>query len=286
MSRTFKRKLLALAAIGFMIAAAGYALGGNTATTLVNGRPAPLKSEPQTLRATDQLTFKNLEVTSSVGAVRIIAGSPFSIDASYNGSTEPAYELDGDTLKVYDNVNADFKVTSIGSWLIGDNHIAIVIPDGLELDSVNVTSDVGDVYIYGISAGSLTAHSDVGQLTIEKVTVGEPSPAGSGTTGGEAEVSSNVGDITLTDLIAPKRLTVRGNVGSVTINGELRGETLVSTDVGNIAILPSLPAEMYTFELHSEIGKVLRPTVNSTNGEYLIKASSTVGNISVSSTAE
>lgn len=128
-----------------------------------------------------------------------------------------------------------------GNCLINcNNKIDIYLPN--DLDSLSITTDVGNINTKKININNLTVKTDVGNVTVG---------------------NTNIVNITT-------------NVGNVSIN-EIKGtdNSVIKTDVGNIIV-----NKVYNLKVESNVDLVNSSIVES-NGEFTLKLETNVGSVKV-----
>ena len=105
--------------------------------------------------------FDSIDADISVGNIEVIAGDDFTLSIGRSSSLtgyEPAWEVQDGVLKLrYDGGNI-FGVGQQGVEVI------ITVPENAALDNINVETGVGDVLLWGVNAGTVTAETGVGKV--------------------------------------------------------------------------------------------------------------------------
>lgn len=162
--------------------------------------------------------FSKIKVDVVVAAVEIKEGSSFRIEATYNRENlKPGFEIKGDTLEVFQEKRRS---------RVGDNgcRVIITVPAGTYLDSVNITSNVGDIEIGDIKGKKLIGEVNVGEISADKIDFEE------------IEFETNVGEISvrLADgNIDDYDITLSADVGEVSVAGRTYKKSYSSRGKGN-----------------------------------------------------
>ena len=197
--------------------------------TLINtvGQEKAEKQESHTIESTDKNT---LSIISSVGDISIQSHSADNtiIDiniASKAGSKEKAEEIiESYTYTVNTEGNSIVVDTSFDNPLSGVNltiDLVIYIPSNIK--NVNVSSNVGDIHLSGVS-GNIQLNNNVGEVMIDK-------------SEGSYSVKVDVGEINIKDCIAIGNSDFKTNTGEIDISLSSISDAdsiTAETGVGNI----------------------------------------------------
>jgi Putative adhesin len=195
--------------------------------------------------------IKEMKVSVDVGEVRIKESESDEIDIHFHGSV-PKQIKDQLKFKVEEHSSSVEVIVSqskkffvqipfITSDIYSERILDISLPKSL-LDKLEVKADVGDLDIEGIDTTQLTAHSDVGDISINKVR-------------GALNVVSNVGDIKLEKVNG--KTNAHTDSGEVDISfDEMTDDLNLSSDVGDINVTFAKIPENIAFDLRSDVGEV------------------------------
>ena len=174
----------------------------------------------KSLKNEKQEPFTGISVDTDVMDVTIVQGDGYYLSYDCSEKLVPKYSVQDGTLVVTQSGNN--KIT----W--GMNNVScdmqITVPEGTELDSLTIKSDVGDIEIDDVEAKNFDVTASVGDINVENAGMGESS------------FSADTGNITLTDCTYGN-LTVDSSVGDVELTSgqSLEGYTLnLTTDVGSV----------------------------------------------------
>jgi len=197
--------------------------------TLINtvGQEKSEKKESQTVESADK---NSISIISSVGDISIESheddNTLINVNiASKAGSKEKAEEiLENYTYTINTDGSSIVVDTSFDNLLNGVNltiDLIIYIPSTIK--DINVSANVGDVYLSGVS-GSMQLKSNVGEVMVDKsegsynikVDVGEINLRGC-TAVGDSEFNTNTGeiDIYLNDISNSSNITAETGVGNI-----------------------------------------------------------------------
>ena len=197
--------------------------------TLINtvGQEKSEKKESQTVESADK---NSISIISSVGDISIESheadNTLINVNiASKAGSKEKAEEiLENYTYTINTDGSSIVVDTSFDNLLSGVNltiDLIIYIPSTIK--DINVSANVGDVYLSGVS-GSMQLKSNVGEVMVDKsegsynikVDVGEINLRGC-TAVGDSEFNTKTGeiDIYLNDISNSSNITAETGVGNI-----------------------------------------------------------------------
>jgi hypothetical protein len=183
--------------------------------------------------------FENIDVNVDIAELVITEGSQFGYTLterrgfSIGNTLKTDVTVDDNTLKV--TQRGSNGIISIGS---SEYRLTVTIPSGTMLNSVNITSNVGDVKIINISmlGGKITA--DVGNITV------------SGTSFSSLDISADIGNVNLSGIsgISDFNTEIKTDVGNITYLGAGYKNSLskksdasatflsITADIGNIVV--------------------------------------------------
>ena len=195
--------------------------------------------------------FTTLHVEADIASVKVQQGDEFKIEWSVRQSGVPSYDVKDGVLTV--------RQKHPHKNLTGNHSckITIFLPEGTELDRVEIDADVGNVDLVDVSAQKTIITADVGAIGLDNCQLGDTS------------LEADVGDIRLRGCNFCD-LTADADVGSVSIdaNQDLSDYSYdLDTDVGDIHINDEHMRKQ--FEMHGK-------------GKYKIDVSCDVGSLDIS----
>jgi DUF4097 and DUF4098 domain-containing protein YvlB len=115
--------------------------------------------------------------------------------------------------------------------------VTIVVPDGVEISMIDITSDVGDINISGINATRATIDTNVGDVDLSSMTFKQ------------MNISADVGDIKLSGIegISDCNVDISTDLGSISFMGKSHGTSFsktgsadatltITADVGSVKV--------------------------------------------------
>lgn len=161
--------------------------------------------------------FDTIEVDTDVAELNLISGDTYSISISASKKLVPEYEVSDGTLTI--------KHTTHVHNLIGTKKCKITVTVPEALDTIDISSAVGDVTLTDIEANEVTLSADVGDLNINSCNFQS------------VAIDANVGDTDLQNIVFTD-MEITSDVGEVDIStGDLNGyEIDLETDIGEVDV--------------------------------------------------
>lgn len=212
--------------------------------------------------------FDGIVVEGVSDGVSVIPGDSFTIDMWHNKREAVDCEVAGNILYITGNMDG---VLSTG---FKGGNISITVPYGVELFTVRVDTDMGDITLDNVTAGEVDLDADVGNIVV------------SGGTFRSLDCDSEVGEVTVTAVTADY-LKCYADVGQVQAMEFIATETDLETNLGSVTAIVLGAREDYALELEVDLGeikvdgqKVSSPYSSSGNSRVLA-AKADVGSVTV-----
>ena len=217
--------------------------------------------------------FTALKLDLDVADVTIEPGDAFRV--AYGLGNEPQIETAGDgTLTIREHAK-DRWWEGIHFTSASQPYVTITVPEGTVLTGIGVTVDVGDVKISKLAVGTLHADADVGDLTLQAVTVQ-----------GAMDFSADVGSVDCRETAVTGAVKIEIDTGDIAFDGSAAGID-AETDVGNVKLLLPGPAESWATQLQTDVGSVTVDGLDqgrqyqSRGGQYPLEAETDTGDVEV-----
>jgi hypothetical protein len=233
--------------------------------------------------------FDGIDVEADAYFITLREGDAYGVKVrnAWTNAGEPEIGVEDGVLRI----NADYgarrdrdarRGARIVNWLIknfgglgGPGEaplIEITYPEDARLGGVVIDADAGNVTVSGLAAAALSVECDAGGLSIKE------------TDARELRVDMNAGECRIDDTRAETAvvsmdagsfsasgfdcgaLTGNFNVGSVYVEGRLRGDVDISASMGDVRLKTDLPESDYDVDLDVSLG------VASVNGREIGKA--------------
>ena len=217
--------ILAVITVGCVIGGSVYHVGGigRNIATHFNRHIDVSDVSVNSIDKEEQEKFTGISADISVADLNIVEGDGYYLTLDCSEKFMPEYKVENGILTV--KQQNDFNEWG---WNMNNVHseITITVPRGIALDSLSVYSDVGDLYVEGITAKSTTVDLSVGDIEFEDADLGD------------TEIEGDTGNISL-DGVAFENLTINASVGDVDISAkqDLSGYSMeLDTSIGDVEV--------------------------------------------------
>lgn len=197
--------------------------------------------------------FTGLTLDLDVADITVMPGDGFHVEYGLCNEPEIATANDG-TLTIREKA-ADHWWDNIHFTQNIQPYVKVTVPEGTALNLLDVTVDVGDAEVSGQALGALHVDADVGNLTLQSLTVQGP-------------------------------VRIEADTGDITFDGSAAG-IKAEADVGNVTLrLPGTAAD-WTMELETDVGTVMVDGADQGNrfvsrgGQYQLEAETDTGDVTV-----
>ena len=123
--------------------------------------------------------FASIDVDIPLGNIQVLAGDDFTLSISRSDALsgyQPEWEVTDGVLKIRDGggsqkvkVNSWDDVKNLFGVGQGSIEVTITVPGNAALDNINVETGLGNVMLWGVSAGTVTAETGVGDVACYEV---------------------------------------------------------------------------------------------------------------------
>ena len=163
-------------------------------------------SDTGTQKFSSQLEiFDTIEIDGKVMGVTIERGNRYEISGSYvRNALKPNYSVSGGTLRITQPKYRNKLVPN------GNCKIVIVVPFGIQMDSIDINVDVGAVELKGIDVLDITVKTDVGAIAVSNVEFRD------------LKADSDVGAISVevTKPLSEYNVDIKSDVGGIQVNNQ------------------------------------------------------------------
>jgi hypothetical protein len=148
--------------------------------------------------------FSEISIDCSVADLTIKSGSDYRLSFSGVSDLEPTASVKDGVLTIKQP-----NSTSLGIHNTNNCKMTLTVPDDCKLDSIDVSSDVGDILFDGLTASTVYISSDVGDITL------------TGCDFSEFDATSDIGDIELNSGVdlSDAKISLITDLGTVSVNG-------------------------------------------------------------------
>ena len=217
--------------------------------------------------------FSALALDLDVADVTVAKGDAFRVEYGLGAEPEIRTADDG-TLTIREH-SKEHWWEGIHFTSASQPYVTVTVPEGTVLNGIGVTVDVGDVKVSGLEIGALHADADVGNLTLNAVTVQR-----------SMDFSADVGDVDCREISVTGKVQIEVDTGDIAFDGSAAGID-AETDVGNVALLLPGPAENWKAQLQTDVGNVTVDGLDqgkhyqSRGGQYQLEAETDTGDVTV-----
>ncbi len=231
--------------------------------------------DPYTITAEPETTEESVVYLTSEPETRENALASWSGSDSIEINTETA----NITLQSGENWNIKTEgMTDAGlDFSYGDNYtmlyqyqsgetdsqpaITITIPYGIDLETVSVSSETGNIHLADLNMEQININGNAGSITAENLNAGE------------LTADMDYGDISLSNSYAD-HLSLKTSAGNITVQDSSFTESELSTQAGKIEF-SGIPGD---FTMETDVGNIQLTLIENLS-DYWISAQSTVGTI-------
>lgn len=161
--------------------------------------------------------FTSIDADVSVMSLTIKPGEEASISYSGNSRLKPKYRVEDNTLFLTQG--------SVRNWWGNKKcNVTVTVPSDQYFELFDITSDVGDIYIDGITGKELSLSADVGDIDLERCSFEN------------VDIQADIGDVDLE------------NCEFYVLN--------IQNDVGDIDVSSSADLSAYAVDMETSIGEV------------------------------
>lgn len=261
--RTLVKASVVAIVLGVVFTGIGYSINGNFS---LNNRVAlTMNDSPNanTISKNEELQpFKNIDIEVDVNDIKIIPSDKYKIDMRYQDkNTHVEYKVENDTFVLKQetytkNNNYNFNLNKEDR-----NYINIYVPKDINLNDINIISDVASVNINDIVAKNLDISCDVGNVEASncnmenlKIETDTGNIEIKNLESDFTETYSNIGNIIIKDSIINKRFEASSDIGNIEANGKLYGKINVDANLGNIEINIDEDKDLYNYNIQNDLG--------------------------------
>ena len=229
--------------------------------------------EPELHEGALDSEFTALKLDVDVAQITVTPGDGFRVEYGLCNEPEIGTADDG-TLTIREKA-ADHWWDGIHFTQNIQPYVKVTVPAGTVLSTVDVTVDVGDVEISMLELGSLHVDADVGDLTLQSLTVQ-----------GAVDLSADVGNLDCREMVVIGAVQMEVDTGDIAFDGSA-ARIDADTDVGNVKLLLPGTAADWAMELETDVGDITVDGIHqgdryeTRGGQYQLEAESDTGDVEV-----
>lgn len=217
--------------------------------------------------------FTGLKLDVDVAKITVAPGDGFHVE--YGLCNEPIIDTaDDGTLTIREKAD-DHWWDDIHFTQVIQPYVKVTVPEGTALGIVDVTVDVGDVEVSKLEVGTLHVNADVGDLTLQAITVQ-----------GAVDLSADVGNVDCREMAVTGAVTIDVDTGDIAFDGSAASVD-ADADVGNVKlVLPGTAAD-WAMELETDVGDITVDGMaqgdryETRGGQFRLEADTDTGDVTV-----
>lgn len=186
--------------------------------------------------------IKNITIDSDAGDITIKNSNDGKIRLTANGINSDRFdaEADGNTLKISSSRLNKINFFGLGQRYIGSD-IVIYVPT--VMDSVSITSNMGNVEIENELVTSLTVNNDMGNIEAEKL-------------GGSFDLNTNMGNIEIERINITANSKATTNMGDIDIERTNEVNIYAKTSMGDSDVKDNTPTASVMLTAETDMGSI------------------------------
>ncbi|MDE7415127.1 MAG: DUF4097 domain-containing protein [Lachnospiraceae bacterium] len=194
-----------------------------------------------TSTSSDLEAFDVINVDADLMDVTITAGERFYLSCEYSSGMEPVYEIKNGTLTI--------KQRAYKKWGVNNAECSLSLTIPTQMDSIDVHTALGNIYLEGISASECELLSNLGNCTLKKCSFVE------------SDLTTNLGEISVRDTGLGKA-EVNNDMGEIELDDCSFGNLSITAAMGSVTVDAAQDLDGYDMELETDLGSV---HVNNSN---------------------
>lgn len=186
--------------------------------------------------------IKNITIDSDAGDITIKNSNDGKIRLTANGINSDSFdaEADGNTLKISSSRLNKINFFGLAQRSIGPD-IVIYVPT--VMDSVSITSNMGNVEIEDELVTSLTVNNDMGNIEAEKL-------------GGSFDLNTNMGNIEIERINITANSNATTNMGDIDIERTNEVNIYAKTSMGDSDVKDNTPTASVMLTAETDMGSI------------------------------
>ena len=233
----------------------------------------PQKDAPELHEGGWDSEFTALRLDVDVAQISIAPGDVFHVEYGLCNEPEISTADDG-TLTIREKA-PDHWWDGIHFTQNLQPYLKVTVPEGTILSTVDVTVDVGDVDVSKLELGALHVDADVGDLTLQNLTVQ-----------GAVDLSADVGNLDCREMAVTGAVQMEVDTGDIAFDGSA-ARIDADTDVGRLKFLLPGAAADWAMELETDVGDITVDGIHqggryeTRGGQYQLEAETDTGDVEV-----
>lgn len=207
-----------------------------------------------------------VKIDLEISSLKIKEGTTFQVER-INEITDVSCRVNGNTLEIKEKDSSWFDSTKENSTII------VYIPEGMILDDLEISIDIGNADVQGIQTKKLDIDAGAGTINLNSVVAQK------------VDVDGGAGNITINDSVLTN-LDFDCGIGVTKISGDIKGNSKISCGVGKMELHLTQPQENYKIRTETALGEITLNGETCTNGVYgtgddYIKVEGGIGSVEI-----
>lgn len=178
--------------------------------------------------------FDTVNIELDLGEIVFEEGDDYFVSYAFPEKIKPIIKVSGGALTI---TQQEGNILNLEDF--SDCKLVVTVPAGTELNSIDISTDMGDIDVNKIFAQSVTVSSDMGEIDFQEcdfVTLSADSDMGDikmeDSTLTSADVESSMGEVKMV-AVTCDNLTVSVDMGDIELEGEFN-HVNAKTDLGEV----------------------------------------------------
>lgn len=257
--------------------------------------------------------FNSLEVDLADADIEVIPSNQYKLEIDRMEGSEITQQVKNNTLIIKDKNSFPSITFSMNfSGAIQQTKIKVYLPNDVDFENVNITSNFGDVKMEGMTTSNFVVHSNDGEVLLgdiksTKLTIvnkfGDISASNVKAdkltieiNDGEADLSNmeiaenaslvnQFGDTNISEFIS-HGTKIESQDGDINIKGKLAGQTLIESSFGDVNLSLANKESELSYDIQNDFGEIIvdgtemvAKASKSVNGEDILTVHSNDGDV-------
>lgn len=232
--------------LGIILSVAGIALGGITQMEKIEEKVPWInfgESGSIETKEWDVKDASSVDVDMSCGDVTILQGDTFRVETTFDKEEVPQVSSENGKLIIVGGNEKNHPSIDLDVFEAAGNErraVKIYIPKGKKFDKVNISSQLGDIALNGVTIKNLTINNSDGNASLNKIIADK------------VDIESEWGDIEGNNLQS-KGLAINSSCGDIELTGTFRGKTKITNELGDIDIETTISKAQYSIDTNTDL---------------------------------
>lgn len=182
--------------------------------------------------------FDSVHIEADTMQIDVVTGTGYELQYSGNETYAPTYEIKNGMLVI--------KQKKRNWTILKDNkadELCLTVPASAILNELNITSDIGEVYVEGVHFDKGSIRTDIGAVSIEEADFNS------------LEITSDIGEVSVVDAHFNKG-SIGTDIGAVSVEEADFNSLEIKSDIGEVEAKLLGAEEDYTLGLFTKNGEI------------------------------